>query len=280
MLRKIIFLASLCVALAQYDFGVIDSLIEEGIQSRTFPGATFVIGDSSGTLFKKNYGRFTYDKDSTPIIDTVRLVPKKKQANSSSSPSHPLSDTLRSRKRYKSVEHDKCSCYFFPARRVGPGYDGWFENEKLNPLFLCSGAKISAYFPEFAANGKGEITVQHLLLHDSGLPPDPYPNYWQAGVGCPETAHYHPAQSFSCQEIIYNNLMNQRLQNPIGQKYVYSDLSMITLMYLVGLLAKQLNYVTDADVRHNCPISGGKGLVVIFFVFCVVNVGSVSCWYI
>jgi CubicO group peptidase (beta-lactamase class C family) len=31
--------------------------------------------------------------------------------------------------------------------------------------------------PDFSANNKGDITVRNLLLHNSGFPPDPYPNY-------------------------------------------------------------------------------------------------------
>ncbi|HKB01409.1 MAG TPA: serine hydrolase, partial [Gemmataceae bacterium] len=32
--------------------------------------------------------------------------------------------------------------------------------------------KVANYWPEFAANGKGEVTVEHLLLHTSGLTAD------------------------------------------------------------------------------------------------------------
>ena len=31
--------------------------------------------------------------------------------------------------------------------------------------------------PEFSMNGKGEIRVRNLLLHNAGFPPDPKPNY-------------------------------------------------------------------------------------------------------
>lgn len=30
---------------------------------------------------------------------------------------------------------------------------------------------------DFAQNGKGDITVRNLLLHNAGFPPDPNPNY-------------------------------------------------------------------------------------------------------
>ncbi len=31
--------------------------------------------------------------------------------------------------------------------------------------------------PEFASNGKEDIRVRNLLLHNAGFPPDPNPNY-------------------------------------------------------------------------------------------------------
>lgn len=32
--------------------------------------------------------------------------------------------------------------------------------------------RVSQYFPEFASNGKGDISVRLLMTHYSGLPPD------------------------------------------------------------------------------------------------------------
>ena len=90
---------------------------------------------------------------------------------------------------------------------------------------------------DFAGNGKENITVRNLLLHNAGFPPDPTPNYCMemhvhiyimlqqthsmhllyyvyvcAGYpefGCPQTASYHPAEDFSCQEMIYHALLSQ-----------------------------------------------------------------------
>jgi uncharacterized protein YbbC (DUF1343 family)/CubicO group peptidase (beta-lactamase class C family) len=44
--------------------------------------------------------------------------------------------------------------------------------------------KVSKFFPEFAANGKDDVTVEHLLTHSSGLIPDnplgDYSDGWQS----------------------------------------------------------------------------------------------------
>jgi len=118
--------------------------------------------------------------------------------------------------------------------------------------------------PKFAQNGKAGISVLNCLLHNAGFPPDPNPNYWDPTFGCPETKKVHPLENFSCQEKIYQAVLAQTLINPIGSVYIYSDLSFITLMYVVGSLAKSLNYVTRADLIPGCD-QGGSGALQCYF---------------
>lgn len=52
----------------------------------------------------------------------------------------------------------------------------------LSPVRICSLAEWEVSSARllgsaFAQKGKGSITVANLLLHDSGFPPDPSPNY-------------------------------------------------------------------------------------------------------
>ena len=51
-------------------------------------------------------------------------------------------------------------------------------------------------------------------------------------------------------------LLNQTLINPVGAVYVYSDLSFITLQYVVGTLAKNLGYVTEDQLLPACNFPG------------------------
>lgn len=110
--------------------------------------------------------------------------------------------------------------------------------------------------PAFGANGKGAITVRNLLLHNAGYPPDPSPNYWDQAFGCPEPV---PGSTqpphFNCMDLIYSGLMAQTLQNPVGTKYVYSDLSMITMQFVIGELVQQHEYVGADDMRGDCASS-------------------------
>jgi len=91
-----------------------------------------------------------------------------------------------------------------------------------------------------------------LLLHDAGYPPDPIPGYSEIDFPCPENKLYHPKEVFDCQRNIYNSLMEQKLINPVGGVYVYSDLSMITAMYVVGHLAQKLQKVSRNELRSAC----------------------------
>jgi serine-type D-Ala-D-Ala carboxypeptidase len=75
---------------------------------------------------------------------------------------------------------------------------------------------VVRYLPEFA-RGRGEksrVVVRDLLLHDSGLPPDPVPPLWM-----------HPGSRSSALE----EALAANLDTVPGAMFVYSDLSAITL---------------------------------------------------
>lgn len=79
------------------------------------------------------------------------------------------------------------------------------------------------YLPEFAkGNGaKSRVTVRDLLLHDSGLPPDPVPPLWKG-------SHNRDAA--------IKTALAENLDAPPGAKFVYSDLSAITLAAILERL--------------------------------------------
>jgi CubicO group peptidase (beta-lactamase class C family) len=106
--------------------------------------------------------------------------------------------------------------------------------------------------PNFGQNGKETITVRNLLLHDSGFPPDPVPGYGAKDFDCPETRHYHPQLAFTCVPQIYHSVLKQTLQNPVGAVYVYSDLSMITLAFALGKIAKDNGVIHESQLLPQC----------------------------
>jgi CubicO group peptidase (beta-lactamase class C family) len=80
--------------------------------------------------------------------------------------------------------------------------------------------RIADHLPRFAENGKGEVTVQHLLTHVGGLPA--FINLYSA---FPDVASRIDA------------VLTVVPDNPPETKYVYSDLGLITL----GLIVEQLS---------------------------------------
>lgn len=82
-------------------------------------------------------------------------------------------------------------------------------------------APVAKYVPEFAANGKSEVTVEQLLTHTSGFRPDPKPSLWEGYDTIPERVHA---------------ILTTPLMNPPGSTYLYSDLNMMSLQQLVERL--------------------------------------------
>lgn len=75
---------------------------------------------------------------------------------------------------------------------------------------------VKTYLPEFAANGKEKVTVRNILLHNSGLPAfKPFYKY------------------LSKAEDVVADIMNTKLNSAPGEKYVYSDLGIITLQKII-----------------------------------------------
>jgi len=70
---------------------------------------------------------------------------------------------------------------------------------------------VTKYIPEYGNHGKDKTTLRNLLLHNAGLLPD-YPS------PLPKTKEQVMTWTYNC-----------NLDYPIGQKFVYSDLSFILL---------------------------------------------------
>ena len=77
---------------------------------------------------------------------------------------------------------------------------------------------VARYLPEFATNGKREVTVRQLLTHTSGLDADPIPSLWQGYSDIPARR---------------KAVLDSPLKNPPGTAYLYSDINLMTLGFLV-----------------------------------------------
>ncbi len=75
---------------------------------------------------------------------------------------------------------------------------------------------VARYIPEFAANGKDQVTVRHLLTHTGGLRPvPPVKDPWTGA------------------EAVFKSIFEDTLIAPPGARFVYSDGGFITLAELV-----------------------------------------------
>jgi SSS family transporter len=114
------------------DFRQIDRIVEAGIAAKKFPGAVVLAGHNGEIVFHKAYG------------------------NKSLNPAEPMTeDTV----------FDLASLTKVLA--TAPAIMQLYEQGKFR-----LNDPVAEYLPEFAANGKQDITIRQLLTHYSGLPPD------------------------------------------------------------------------------------------------------------
>ncbi len=111
--------------------------------------------------------------------------------------------------------------------------------QQLQAGRLQLSATVASYLPEFASHGKGSITIEELLTHTSGLPPDPSPPLWQ-----------YPDLPSRIRAILETTP-----QNPPGSTYLYSDLNMLTLQQVLQHITGE---PLDALVRGG--ITGPLGM--------------------
>jgi CubicO group peptidase (beta-lactamase class C family) len=157
----------------KYDFKNVNAIITNAVEDSAFPGAVVLVEKDGKIIFDKAFGHFTYDKNS---------------------PSVKLSTLFDLASLTKVISTTTCTMICCDR--------GLF---KLND-------KVSEYIPEFAQNGKGDITIRNLLLHNSGLPA--YKRYYEM---------YNNAAD------VLNDIYASKLEYPTGTKTVYSDLGIITL---------------------------------------------------
>jgi CubicO group peptidase (beta-lactamase class C family) len=114
---------------------------------------------------------------------------------------------------------------------------------------LSLDATVASYIPPFAQNGKGGITIRQLLTHTSGMPPDPSPPLW----------------TYDTYQQKIDAIYATPLQAAPGTKYIYSDLSMITLQLVEqAITGKRLDVLVHdwitgplhmTDTMYNPPAS-------------------------
>jgi len=156
-----------------YSFSQVDKVINNGIEDNAFPGGVVLVWKDGNIIYEKAYGNFTYDK-SSPKVNINTLY------------------DLASVTKVVATTTATMICYD-------------------RNLFSLDD-KVVKYIPEFGINGKENITIKNLLLHNSGL------IAWK---------------KFYEKDLKYDDVIKEiyssELEYKTGEKTVYSDLGIITL---------------------------------------------------
>jgi len=156
---------------------VLDSIIQDAIHSGQIPGAVVLIGHNGKVIYRKSFGNRSLEPRREPMtLDTVFDVAS----------------------LTKVVATTTAVMQLFELGKV-----------RLSDA-------VEKYIPEFAQNGKQDITVRQLLTHYSGLPPDlDLQSPWQG------------------KDTAFRMAFEEKPQQPTGSGFLYSDINFITLGALV-----------------------------------------------
>ena len=155
----------------------VDAAIEQAIQEKQVPGAVLIVGHDGQVIYRKAYRSRALEPRREPMtLDTVFDLASLTKVIVTTTAVMQL------------VEQGKV---------------------RLND-------PVVKYLPEFAPNGKDEITVRQLLTHYSGLEPDlDLKTPWEG------------------KETAYRMAWAETPQDPPGSKFTYSDINFIVLGEIV-----------------------------------------------
>ena len=156
-----------------YNFSKVDQVVNNSIKDHAFPGAVVLIWKDGNIIYEKAFGNYTYDPESQKVYP------------------HTLYD-LASLTKVIATTTATMICYD-------------------RNLFSLD-EKVVKYIPQFGINGKENITIKNLLLHNSGLPA------WKKFYG----------RNLKYEDVI-NEIFASKLEFKTGEKTVYTDLGIITL---------------------------------------------------
>jgi len=157
--------------------GAVDAVINQAIADGNIPGAVLVVGHNGMVIYRKAYGNRALEPKREPMtLDTIFDLASLTKVIATTTAVMQL------------VEQGKV---------------------RLND-------PVAKYLPEFAQNGKDDITVRQLLTHYSGLAPD---------------VELTPA--FESKEAAYRLAFAETPQQAPGSGFIYSDTNFIVLGALV-----------------------------------------------
>lgn len=174
-------LACAGAAAAQQKFVAIDQIVHQAVTDHLIPGAVVVVGHNGKVVFRRAYG--------------MRSLEPTQEAMTP--------DTI-----FDMASLTKCLATATAVMQL-------YQEGKIG-----INDPVAKYLPDFAANGKEDITIRHLLTHYSGLPPDlPLLDPWQG------------------KEEGFRLAFGIVPLRPPGVRFQYSDINFIVLGALVEKLS-------------------------------------------
>jgi len=164
-------------ASGQPSFAAIDAIMEEAVAAGNIPGGVVLVGHNGKVVYRKPYGwRSLEPKRETMTADTI----------------------------FDLASLTKCIATATSVMKLVE--EG---RVRLN-------APVSTYLPEFAQNGKSDITVRELLTHFSGLRPD-----------------LDLKEPWKGRSAAFTLVMKEKPVFPPGTRFEYSDINFETLGFVV-----------------------------------------------
>ena len=160
-----------------HSFDDIDALMQAAVAQGSMPGGVVIIGHNGAVVYRKAFGSRSLE----PAHEAM------------------TADTI-----FDLASLTKCIATTTAVMQL------------LDEGRIRLNDPVAAYLPEFAQNGKGQITVRELLTHFSGLPPDlDLKEAWQGRAAA------------------YNMAMQARPMVPPGTRFLYSDINFEVLGFVV-----------------------------------------------
>ncbi len=172
--------------------GQVDAIIQQAIAENNIPGAVFLVGHNGSVIYRKAYGNRALE----PRREAMTL------------------DTI-----FDMASLTKVIATTTAVMQL-------FEQGKIR-----MNDPVAKYLPEFAQNGKEDITLRQLMTHYSGLAPD---------------IDLTPA--FDSKEAAYRLAFAEIPAQPPGSAFIYSDTNFITLG---ALIEKVSGESLDAYTTHH-----------------------------
>ena len=164
-------------------FEKIDSVIAHAINDSAFPGAVVLVSKDGEVIYEKGFGHFTYDESSSKVSTTTIY-------------------DIASLTKVIATTTAAMIC--------------------IDKNLFNLDDPVYKYIPEFSENGKENILIKNLLLHNSGLAA--WKKFYDKNLDA---------------DSIIKNIYAITPEYPAGTKEIYSDLGIIVLGKLIESVTKK-----------------------------------------